>query len=73
MAFVGIADNLVDAEHIAENATNSVVGPVRHRRDIRTAGLLEKRIAHMKRLRANKSSNNTRTNKSSSNNRMVVV
>lgn len=51
MAFVGIGDSLDEAEQIAEAAASSVTGRVRHRRDIGTAAMLEKRIRHMKELR----------------------
>ncbi len=51
LAFVGMAESLEAAEHIAEGAASSVRGRVRHRRDIGTARLLEQRIAHMQELR----------------------
>jgi phosphoribosylamine--glycine ligase len=51
LAFVGIADTLDEAETIAERAAGSVKGPVRHRKDIGTGGLLARRCAHMKELR----------------------
>lgn len=51
LAFVGIGDTLEQAEQAAEAAATEVKGNVRHRRDIGTAALLEKRIAHMKELR----------------------
>jgi phosphoribosylamine--glycine ligase len=51
MAFVGLGDTLEEAEQIAEHAASSVAGRVRHRRDIGTAAMLQKRIAHMKELR----------------------
>jgi len=51
MAFVGIADTLDEAEIIAEHAAGSVIGPVRHRKDIGTTDLLAKRCAHMRELR----------------------
>jgi phosphoribosylamine--glycine ligase len=51
LAFVGIGDTLAEAEAIAESAAAGVRGPVYHRRDIGTAALLEKRIAHMKAIR----------------------
>ncbi len=50
-AYVGIGPDLAGAERIAERAAASAAGPVRHRSDIGTAALLEKRIAHMKELR----------------------
>jgi phosphoribosylamine--glycine ligase len=51
LAFVGKADTLEQAEHIAEQAASSVRGNVYHRRDIGTRVLLDRRIAHMKELR----------------------
>ena len=51
MAFVGIGDTLEEAERIAEEAASSVKGPVRHRRDIGTRSVLDKRISHMKEIR----------------------
>jgi phosphoribosylamine--glycine ligase len=51
MAFVGLGESLEEAEQIAEYAASSVTGRVRHRRDIGTAAMLQKRIAHMKELR----------------------
>lgn len=50
LAFVGTGDTLAEAESIAEAAARSVAGRVRHRRDIGTATLLQKRIDHMKEL-----------------------
>lgn len=50
LAFVGVADRLKEAEEIAERAVSSVSGRVRHRRDIGTEALLQKRINHMKEL-----------------------
>ena len=51
LAFVGIGETLAQAEQAAEQAASEVKGRVRHRRDIGTDALLEKRIAHMKELR----------------------
>jgi phosphoribosylamine--glycine ligase len=50
LAFVGSGDTLAEAESIAEAAAGAVSGRVRHRRDIGTATLLQKRIDHMKEL-----------------------
>jgi phosphoribosylamine--glycine ligase len=50
LAFVGVADRLSEAEEIAERAVSSVSGRVRHRQDIGTEALLQKRITHMKEL-----------------------
>jgi phosphoribosylamine---glycine ligase len=52
IALVGIAERLEDAERIAEAAVGAITGPVDHRPDIGTADLIEKRVAHMRRLRA---------------------
>jgi phosphoribosylamine--glycine ligase len=51
LAFVGKADTLMEAEQSAEEAASSVRGRVRHRRDIGTQELLDRRILHMKGLR----------------------
>lgn len=51
MAFVGVGDTLEEAEKIAEEGSSSVTGPVRHRRDIGTKDVLDKRIRHMKEIR----------------------
>jgi phosphoribosylamine--glycine ligase len=50
VAFVGIGDNLKEAEHLAEDATSMIKGPVRHRKDIGTYTLIQKRINHMKKI-----------------------
>lgn len=51
VAAVGIGESLRDAERIAEEAASAVKGPVRHRRDIGTQPVLDKRIGHMTALR----------------------
>jgi phosphoribosylamine--glycine ligase len=51
LAFVGIGPTLEEAERSAEGAASSVEGHVRHRRDIGTTDLLNKRCNHMKELR----------------------
>jgi phosphoribosylamine--glycine ligase len=51
LAFVGIGETLEQAEQAAEQAASDVKGKVRHRRDIGTKELLEKRITHMRELR----------------------
>lgn len=51
LAFVGIAGSLGEAERAAEEAASSVKGRVYHRRDIGTAELLARRVAHMEALR----------------------
>jgi len=48
VAFLGIGDSLKAAEEIAERAAMQVVGPVRHRADIGTTKLVERRADHMK-------------------------
>jgi phosphoribosylamine--glycine ligase len=50
VAFVGIADSLIEAEKIAEEAASLVEGPVFHRRDIGTAEQIQKRVDHMHRI-----------------------
>ena len=51
VGLVGIADNLGEAEKIAEQAATGIKGPVAHRSDIGTATLIEKRVRHMRELR----------------------
>ncbi len=51
VAFVGIAQNIEDAERIAEECVSEVRGNVFHRRDIGTNALLMKRIEHMRKIR----------------------
>lgn len=51
-AFVGISDDLADAEELAQSAVGSVKGPVFYRKDIGTKALIDKRVAMMKQLRA---------------------
>lgn len=51
LAFVGTGPTLEEAEKSAEDAASSVQGHVRHRRDIGTTSLLNKRCNHMKELR----------------------
>ncbi len=52
LAVVGVADTISRAEQIAESATTHIQGPLRHRRDIGTEGLIRKRIEHVKALSA---------------------
>ena len=47
IACLGIADDLVKTEKIAEETTKSVKGKLFHREDIGTKKLIEKRIRHM--------------------------
>jgi phosphoribosylamine--glycine ligase len=52
LALVGIGDSLAEAEQLAEKGAASVSGSVRHRADIGTAELVERRVEHMSSLRA---------------------
>ena len=52
VAVIGIADSLKEAEEISENEIKLIEGPLFHRKDIGTTGLVQKRINHMKTLRA---------------------
>jgi phosphoribosylamine--glycine ligase len=47
MGILGIANNLNDAEKIAEAGVHCIEGKLFHRKDIGTASLLQKRIDHM--------------------------
>ncbi len=51
LAFVGMADTLEDAEKIAEKACQAVSGQIRHRKDIGTVEVLNKRIEHMREIK----------------------
>lgn len=51
VAFVGIADNLVEAEKLAQSACGVVKGPVFYRKDIGTQELIRKRITMMAQIR----------------------
>ena len=51
-AVVGIAPTLTEAEALAQAEVERIAGPVFHRRDIGTIKLVQKRIEHMKKLRA---------------------
>ncbi len=51
VAVVGVADNIEDAEKIAEEATKFINGQVYHRSDIGKKELIKKRIEIMKKLR----------------------
>jgi phosphoribosylamine--glycine ligase len=50
-AILGKAETLTEAEKIAENGCGNIRGPVWHRKDIGTAKLVEKRVAHMRSMR----------------------
>lgn len=54
IAVVGVADQLDAAERIAEEAAQSVCGPVYHRNDIGTPHLIQTKLDHMRRLRKGK-------------------
>ena len=51
LGVVGIGDSIGEAEEICENATQYVTGDVRHRRDVGTAELIQKRLKHMEDVR----------------------
>jgi phosphoribosylamine---glycine ligase len=51
IGFVGIGDSLEEAEHFAQDALNSVSGPVFYREDIGTDALIQERIDMMSQLR----------------------
>jgi phosphoribosylamine--glycine ligase len=51
IAFVGMAPELNEAERIAESAAAAVRGPVRHRKDIGTSALINRRVAHVRALK----------------------
>ncbi len=51
VAVVGVADSISDAEKIAEKDVSSITGPLFHRKDIGTDGVIQKRINHMRELR----------------------
>ena len=50
IAFLGVGDNLEEAEKIAEEGASSVKGKVFHRRDIGTKALIQKRVERIKRI-----------------------
>ncbi|MDF1557127.1 MAG: phosphoribosylamine--glycine ligase [ANME-2 cluster archaeon] len=50
-AVVGIADTIMEAEQIAEQALNNLEGSLECRHDIGTQALIQKRVDHMKSLR----------------------
>ncbi len=51
IAMVGIADDLVKAEKLAEKGIRTVKGPVFHRKDIGTPSLIDKKVAMMETIR----------------------
>ncbi len=52
VAFVGVADHIEEAEHLAQQAVESVKGPIFYRKDIGTQALIQKRVEMMKNLRS---------------------
>jgi len=52
IAVIGIADSIGEAEQVAEKSMSHVKGDLFHRRDIGTKELIQKRVEHMKQLRA---------------------
>ena len=50
LAFLGMGETVAEAEQLAETAARAVKGPVFHRADIGTAGLLEQRVRHMRQI-----------------------
>ncbi|MBI2650916.1 phosphoribosylamine--glycine ligase [Candidatus Woesearchaeota archaeon] len=48
IAFLGIGNNLDEAENIAEDSVYCIKGRVFHRKDIGTKALIEKRVNHVK-------------------------
>lgn len=51
-AYVGVAETLDSAEHLAEQEISRINGPLFHRKDIGTSELINKRIAAMRKLRS---------------------
>jgi phosphoribosylamine--glycine ligase len=51
VAVTSFADTITEAERITEKATGYVKGNLRHRRDIGTEELIQKRIEHVRKLR----------------------
>ncbi|MFH1107330.1 MAG: phosphoribosylamine--glycine ligase [Candidatus Micrarchaeota archaeon] len=54
IACVGIAPTIEAAEKVAEKAVKSIRGPVRHRADIGTLELIQKRVRHLNELKKRK-------------------
>jgi len=52
VAFVGVADSIENAEKLAQEAVESVEGPIFYRKDIGTKELIQKRIEMMEKLRS---------------------
>jgi phosphoribosylamine--glycine ligase len=55
LAVLGIGATLAEAEERAESGARMVSGPLQHREDIGTRALVERRVAHMRRLRSSPS------------------
>jgi len=51
VAVLGVADSIQEAEMIAENATSHFKGNLRHRRDIGTQELVQRRIEHVRSIK----------------------
>lgn len=51
-AYVGVADSISSAEEISEREVRGIDGPLFHREDIGTDGLIRKRVDEMRRLRS---------------------
>ncbi|NYT06084.1 MAG: phosphoribosylamine--glycine ligase [Methanomicrobiales archaeon] len=51
LALVGLGDTLAEAEQITERAATAISGNIRHRSDIGTQAVLDRRCAHMRSLR----------------------
>lgn len=51
-ALAAQAEKLEDAEKAAEDATKAITGPLWHRKDIGTKGLITRRMEHVRRLKA---------------------
>jgi len=51
IAITSFADTIAEAERMTEKATGHVKGNLRHRRDIGTIELIQKRIEHVRKLR----------------------
>lgn len=56
IACVGIGNNLEEAEQIAEDAVSKIKGPVRHRKDIGTDELIQKKMDRMRKTLEGKES-----------------
>jgi len=50
IAFVGIGNDLEEAERLVEKTISKIKGPLYHRKDIGTRALIQKRVEHMKKI-----------------------